>query len=301
MREDLIDMPLPPALDQLPLSTAVPSPLPPLNGYTFEGYRNSDGSVGTRNILGIATTVQCVAPTVEYAARRIKAELLPRFPNVDDVVAVTHSYGCGVAINAPGAAIPIATLRHISLHANMAAQPLVVSLGCEKMQPALLFSNDFPVLEPSVLDSANVIRLQDHRGFSEMVALILEGCRRNVWRCLIAAGGKRVPLPISSSACNAEAATLFPASRAIPRWARPPISSFAPAQPSCFPKSPKCAMQFICSLPAPRLPTWPARSFAKCSGTTTISPVDAQIAARTRRRATSAEVSPISSKKPWAA
>ena len=44
------------------------APLPPLTGYTFEGYRNADGSVGTRNILGIATTVQCVAPTVDYAA-----------------------------------------------------------------------------------------------------------------------------------------------------------------------------------------------------------------------------------------
>ena len=66
-----------------------------------------------------------------------------------------------------------AEARHISLHANLAAQPLVVSLGCEKMQPALLFSNDFPVLETS-----NVIRLQDHRGFSEMVALISPEARR---------------------------------------------------------------------------------------------------------------------------
>ena len=79
-----------------------PPPLPPLEGYTFEGYRNADGSVGTQNILGITTTVQCVAPTVDYAVRRIQAEILPRFPNVDDVVAITHTYGCGVAIDAPG-------------------------------------------------------------------------------------------------------------------------------------------------------------------------------------------------------
>src|SRR5579863_6462546 len=175
VREEMLRMPTAPSLDELPLATAVPAPLPPLPGYTFEGYRNGDGSVGTRNVFGIATTVQCVAPTVEFAVRRIKSELLPRFPNVDDVVAVTHSYGCGVAINAPGAAVPISTLRHISLHANLAAQPLVVSLGCEKMQPALLFSNDFPVLETS-----NVIRLQDHRGFSEMVALIMEAAEKRL-------------------------------------------------------------------------------------------------------------------------
>ena len=175
VREDLIDLPLPPMLDRLPLSTAVPPLLPTLAGYTFDGYRNPDGSVGTRNILGIVTTVQCVAPAVEYAVRRIKAEALHRFPNVDDVVAVTHAYGCGVAIDAPGAAIPIATLRHIALHANIASEPLVVSLGCEKLQPALLLGNDFPMAQ-----STNVIRLQDQRGFREMVTSIMEAAEKRL-------------------------------------------------------------------------------------------------------------------------
>src|SRR5450432_3077432 len=125
-----------PDLDSLSLATATPSKPEPLDGYTFEGFRNADGSVGTRNILGITTTVQCVAPTVDYAVRRIQTELLPRFPNVDDAVSITHTYGCGVAIDAPGAAIPIRTLKHISLHANLMGEPMLVSLGCEKLQPA---------------------------------------------------------------------------------------------------------------------------------------------------------------------
>ena len=175
VREDMLEMPVAPPLDELPLATAIPEPLPPLEGYTFQGYRNSDGSVGTRNVFGIATTVQCVAPTVEYAIRRIKTELLPRFPNVDDAVAITHSYGCGVAIDAPGAAVPIRTLRHIGTHANFAAQPLIVSLGCEKLQPARLFSSDLPVLEDH-----NVIRLQDERGFGEMVSAILEAAEKRL-------------------------------------------------------------------------------------------------------------------------
>ena len=78
VREELVDLQAPPGLDDLPLATAVPAPLAPLEGFTFEGYRNADGSVGTRNVLGLATTVQCVAPTVDYAARRIREELLPR-------------------------------------------------------------------------------------------------------------------------------------------------------------------------------------------------------------------------------
>ena len=177
VREELIDMPPAPSLDDLPLATAVPPPLPPLEGYTFAGYRNPDGSIGTRNVLGIATTVQCVAPTVDYAVRRIRQELLPRFPNVDGVVAITHSYGCGVAIDAPGAAIPIRTLRNIALHANLAAEPLVVSLGCEKLQPARLFSSQLPVLE-----SGNIVRLQDEHGFGEMVAAILRAAEKRLER-----------------------------------------------------------------------------------------------------------------------
>src|SRR5687768_2344501 len=133
VREDMLELPAAPSLDDLPLATATPEALPPLDGYTFEGFRNSVGIAGTKNILGISTTVQCVAPTVDHAVRRIKEEILPRFSNVDDVVAVTHTYGCGVAIDAPGAVIPIRTLRNIGLHPNLGGKPMVVSLGCEKM------------------------------------------------------------------------------------------------------------------------------------------------------------------------
>lgn len=177
VREEMLELPEAPSLEHLPLATAVPPQPSPLDGFFFEGYRNGDGSVGTRNILGIATTVQCVAATVDYAVQRIKAEILPRFPNVDDVVAITHLYGCGVAIDAPGAEIPIKTLRQISLHANIGAKPLVVSLGCEKLQPKRLFSQDLPVLAEE-----NVIRLQDQRGFAASVNAIVEAAASRLER-----------------------------------------------------------------------------------------------------------------------
>ena len=91
VHERLLDMPSARALDNLPIATVKPAPQPALEGYTFEGYRNADGSVGTRNLLGITTTVQCVAPTVDYAVRKIEAEILPKYPNVDGVVAITHT------------------------------------------------------------------------------------------------------------------------------------------------------------------------------------------------------------------
>src|SRR5699024_7929210 len=49
INEQVTRMPTAPLLTELPIATNVPAPLPPLSGYTFEGYRNADGSVGTRN------------------------------------------------------------------------------------------------------------------------------------------------------------------------------------------------------------------------------------------------------------
>src|SRR5690606_28111208 len=106
----------PPELNALPLATQALQPLPSLEGYTFEGYKNEDGSVGTKNVLGIATSVQCVTGVLDYAVQRVKTELLPKYPYVDDVVALTHNYGCGVAIQAPDAVIPIRTLQNLSVH-----------------------------------------------------------------------------------------------------------------------------------------------------------------------------------------
>ncbi|HUB20305.1 MAG TPA: galactarate dehydratase [Acidobacteriaceae bacterium] len=171
VRDEHVRMPSPPSLDRLPVATAVPEPVLPLEGYSFEGYVNEDGSVGTRNILGITTTVQCVAATVDYAVRRIRTELLPRYPNVDDVISLTHAYGCGIAIDAPGAEIPIRTLRNLSLNPNLGGQPMLVSLGCEKLQPATLMpASALPILEKTTY----VVRLQDerHRGFEDMIAAI---------------------------------------------------------------------------------------------------------------------------------
>jgi galactarate dehydratase len=189
VHEGKMRMPEPPDLDRLPISTAIPEPLPPLNSYSFEGFVNQDGSVGTRNILGISTTVQCVAATVDYAVKRIKLELLPRFPNVDDVIAINHSYGCGIAIDAPGAEIPIRTLRNLSLNPNLGGAPMVVSLGCEKLQPSRLMpAGTFPIMEPRPF----VVRLQDEQGFERMVEAIL---RMAEARLAILNERRRVPRP----------------------------------------------------------------------------------------------------------
>ncbi|QHE88190.1 galactarate dehydratase [Hydrogenophaga sp. BPS33] len=193
VHERLLQIPSARGLENLPMATAKPDPQPPLEGYSFEGYRNPDGSVGTRNILAITQTVQCVAGVTEFAVQRIKAELLPRFPNVDDVVALEHGYGCGVAIDAPDAVIPIRTLRHISLNPNFGGEVMVVSLGCEKLQPErLLPPGSIPLVdERNVADVGtsaetrlDVVCLQDdaHVGFMSMVDAILHQAEEHLER-----------------------------------------------------------------------------------------------------------------------
>ena len=173
VHEEKLRLPSAPGLDDLPLATDVPESLPPLEGYSFQGFANDDGTVGTKNILGITTTVQCVAATVNYAVKRIREEILPRYANVDDVIALTHTYGCGIATDAPNAEIPIRTLRNLSLNPNLGGAPMVVSLGCEKLQPATLMpSSTLPILSASPY----VVQLQDerHHSFEEMVTAIME-------------------------------------------------------------------------------------------------------------------------------
>ncbi len=181
VNEDNLAMPEPPGLEDLPIANAAPVDASPLAGHTFEGYRNADGSVGTRNILGITTTVQCVAGVVDHAVARIKAELLPRYGNVDDVVALEHTYGCGVAIDAPAAAIPIETVRNIARNPNFAGSTMVVSLGCEKMQPSRLFPEMFA---PGITAAGegDIVTLQDerHGGFEAMIASIMETAERHL-------------------------------------------------------------------------------------------------------------------------
>ena len=179
--ERLLQMPAARSLDDLPRATVAAPALPPLAGYTFQGYRNADGSVGTRNLLGITTTVQCVAGVLDVAVQRIRSELLPKYPHVDGVVALEHGYGCGVAIDAPGAEIPIRTLRNIARNPNFGGELMLVSLGCEKLQPERLLP---PGSIPIGGSATGHVCLQDasHVGFMSMIDDIVATAEQHLQR-----------------------------------------------------------------------------------------------------------------------
>jgi altronate hydrolase len=115
-------------------------PVPPDERRTFQGYRRADGSVGTRNTLVVISTVNCAAHTVRQIAARARAELLPRFPNITDVVAIAHRAGCASAASGPEIDMLRRTLAGFARNPNVAGY-LFVGLGCETNQFEALFES----------------------------------------------------------------------------------------------------------------------------------------------------------------
>jgi len=187
--EHMLSLPESPSLNNLPFGTNIVKaenlPVPPRT--MWMGYRNKTGPAGTRNLLGIVTTVQCAAGVLKVAVERIKKELLPKYPNVDGVVAVTHPYGCGVAINAPMAAIPIRAIANLIRHPNFGGEIMVVGLGCEKLTYEKILSQDD-------ITSQNVLTLQDWPGHDAMMDAILEMAERKLQKLNLR---KREKLPLS--------------------------------------------------------------------------------------------------------
>ena len=101
---------------------------------TFEGFRRANGRAGTRNYVGILTSVNCSATVAKYIAEAAnRAGIAEHFPNVDGVVAFTHGTGCGMAGSGEGFDILKRTQWGYSANPNLGAV-LLVGLGCETFQ-----------------------------------------------------------------------------------------------------------------------------------------------------------------------
>jgi altronate hydrolase len=118
-------------------SDVKPVPQPAVQA-TFMGIRRKDGRVATRNYLGIISTVNCSATVSRAIADRVTASgLLRDYPNVDGVVALTHSSGCGMDSTGEGIDVLRRTIAGYAQHANFAGL-LLVGLGCEANQMSAL-------------------------------------------------------------------------------------------------------------------------------------------------------------------
>ena len=105
---------------------------------TFQGYRREDGRVGTRNYIGVLTSVNCSGSVARFIAEAAeKSGLLDAFPNVDGIVPIVHGSGCGMSNRGDGYDLLLRTLAGYARHPNFGGI-LLVGLGCEVLQLAEL-------------------------------------------------------------------------------------------------------------------------------------------------------------------
>tara|TARA_R110002051_G_scaffold271530_1_gene331973 strand:- start:7715 stop:9238 length:1524 start_codon:yes stop_codon:yes gene_type:complete len=105
---------------------------------TFDGYHRADGRVGTRNYLGILTSVNCSGSVAKFIAEAAeKSGLLDDFPNIDGIVPITHGTGCGMSGENEGYDTLFRTLSGYAQHPNFGGI-LLIGLGCEVMQVSAL-------------------------------------------------------------------------------------------------------------------------------------------------------------------
>jgi altronate hydrolase len=107
--------------------------LPESERASFMGIVRPDGRVGTRNYVGIISTVNCSATVVHAIADWFTPERLDEYPNIDGVVALAHGIGCGMELTGEPMALLRRTMAGFIRHANLAAA-IVVGLGCERNQ-----------------------------------------------------------------------------------------------------------------------------------------------------------------------
>jgi altronate hydrolase len=110
------------------------APLPAAERATFKGYRRADGRAGTRNYIGILTSVNCSASVARFMAEAVtRSGILADYPNVDGVVSFVHGTGCGMASKGEGFDVLKRTQWGYATNPNVGGV-LLVGLGCEVFQ-----------------------------------------------------------------------------------------------------------------------------------------------------------------------
>lgn len=106
---------------------------------TFMGYPRPDGKHGTRNYIGVLTSVNCSGSVARFIAEAVeKRGMLDDYPNIDGVVPIVHSSGCGMASDGEGYDTLLRTLSGYAKNPNFGGI-ILIGLGCEVMQlPALV-------------------------------------------------------------------------------------------------------------------------------------------------------------------
>ncbi len=129
--------------------------LPVEHQATFEGYRRANGKTGTRNYLGVLTSVNCSATVARLIAREAeKRGLLDDYPNIDGIIPLVHGTGCGMASKGEGFEALKRTQWGYAGNPNMGGV-IMVGLGCEVFQIGRM-KEEYGIIENELFHSMTI-------------------------------------------------------------------------------------------------------------------------------------------------
>jgi altronate dehydratase len=133
-----------------------------LDDIYFDGFKRKNGKSGTRNYIGLLSTVNCSATVVKKIAESInKNPKLKDFKNIDGAVCLKHSSGCGMNANGYGMDVLNKTIEGFKRHPNF-IKVFVVGLGCECAQISLYQNNEEE-------DNVVYMNIQDEGGTKKII------------------------------------------------------------------------------------------------------------------------------------
>jgi len=140
---------------------------------TFQGYRRANGKVGTRNYVGILTSVNCSTTVAGFIAREIeRSGILEQYPNIDGIVALKQANGCVIDYRG----VIFDTLKRTTwgyaTNPNMGGV-IMVGLGCEGFQIPR-FKEAYGVTES---DTFRTMTIQETGGTKKTVAAGVEAVK----------------------------------------------------------------------------------------------------------------------------
>jgi altronate hydrolase len=157
---------------------------------TFEGFRRATGRVGTRNYIGVVTSVNCSATVARFIAEAVnRSGVLDDYPTIDGVIPLVHSTGCGIDSDGETFEVLKRTTWGYACNPNMAGV-LVVGLGCEGFQISAM-KKAYGIQESDVF---RTMTIQETGGTKKTIAAGVEAVRNML---PIAAKAHRETLPAS--------------------------------------------------------------------------------------------------------
>jgi altronate dehydratase len=155
----------------------------------FNGIMRDNGQVATRNYIGIISTVNCSATVTKMISEKIKqSNILKDFPNIDGIVPITHSTGCGMNTESEGMQIFQRTIDGFKNHPNF-SHVFVLGLGCECAQVDIFKDN------VKQHDRVHFLTIQDEGGTKKIVDKVLSEIKNLL---VVSNNVKREPLSVNN-------------------------------------------------------------------------------------------------------